>query len=138
MKSKLDQFPIISGRMNRKDYWCCMIGSFIGMAFYGAIVDKLNLGDWAIYFFIFTFVYALFWSSFMRARDIGLWGISGIIPPMPLLLLFIPGDKSENAYGLPFDDTDYEIEEQSPTNEISSISRDSDGHLQDKNDKLKT
>ena len=132
MKSKLDEFPIIKGRMNRKDYWCCIIGSFFGLAYYGTIVDNLKLGNWAMYFFAFTFGYALFWGSFMRARDIGLWGISGIIPPMPLLLLFIPGNKGENAYGLPFDDSDNEIKELTPTNEINSISRDSDSHLQDK------
>ena len=132
MKSKLDQFPLIKGRMNRKDYWCCLFGSFLGMAFYTSIVDRLNLDNWAIYFFAFTFGYAIFWACFQRARDVGLWGISGIIPPMPLLLLFIPGDKGENAYGFPFDDSDDEIEEDFSTNDINSISKDSDGHLQDK------
>lgn len=98
---ELDHFPRLSGRMNRGEYWACMIGSMLGFVFFGETADRMRLGGWALLFLAVTFGYTLFWGTFRRAHDLGWWGIVGIIPPMPLLLLFIPGDENANPYGPP-------------------------------------
>lgn len=90
--------------MNRAQYWGCVIGSLFGLVFFGELAERMRLGGWVLLFLALAFGYALFCGMFRRAHDLGWWGIAGIIPPMPLLLLFIPGNEGENAYGPPPDD----------------------------------
>jgi uncharacterized membrane protein YhaH (DUF805 family) len=98
---ELEHFPLLSGRMDRGQYWASTIGSLFGLVFFGELTERMRLGGWVLLFFALTFGYALFWGTFRRAHDLGWWGITGIIPPMPLLLLFIPGNEGANAYGPP-------------------------------------
>jgi uncharacterized membrane protein YhaH (DUF805 family) len=96
---ELEHFPRLSGRMTRGSYWTYLLGSFFGCGLWVAIAEKLRLSGWVIAFFVCVFAYGVFWAIFRRAHDLGWWGIAGLVPPMPLLLLFIPGNEGENAYG---------------------------------------
>lgn len=101
---ELEHFPLLSGRMDRGQYWASTIGSILGLIFFEEMTDRMRLGNWVALFFALAFGYAVFWGTYRRAHDLGWWGITGIIPPMPLLMLFIPGNEGENAYGPPPDD----------------------------------
>ncbi len=102
---ELDHFPRLSGRMNRGSYSAFLIGTFFACGLWVAVAEKLRFNGWVIAFFLVVFAYGFFWATFRRAHDVGWWGITGLIPPMPLLLLFIPGNEGENAYGpAPSDD----------------------------------
>jgi hypothetical protein len=94
-----EHFPRLSGRMNRGSYVASLIGSVFGCAVWVAVAEKYRFNGWVIAFFVAVFAYSIFWATFRRSHDIGWWGITGIIPPMPLLLLMIPGNEGENAYG---------------------------------------
>jgi len=98
---EFEHFPRLSGRMNRGSYLAFLFASFFGCAVWVSFAERLRLNGWVIAFFVCVFAYSFFWATFRRAHDIGWWGIAGIIPPMPLLLLFIPGDEAENAHGAP-------------------------------------
>ena len=97
----LAHFPRLDGRMNRGQYWACVLGSLFGLVYLGELAERMRLGGWVLLFLAVTFGYAFFWGAFRRAHDLGWWGGAGIIPPMPLLLLFIPGDENANRYGPP-------------------------------------
>lgn len=100
-----EHFPLLSGRMNRSKYLMFIIASIIGTPVWLGIVDSMHFEvettKWADRFFIGVFIYTIFWGTFRRAHDIGWWGITGIVPPMPILLLFIPGNEDANQYGNP-------------------------------------
>ncbi len=98
---ELEHFPRLSGRMNRGSYSAYLIGTFFASGLWVAVAEKLRFSGWVIAFFLAVFAYSFFWATFRRAHDIGWWGIIGFIPPMPLLLLLIPGNEGENIYGSP-------------------------------------
>jgi uncharacterized membrane protein YhaH (DUF805 family) len=123
---ELDHFPQLSGRMNRGNYWASGLGSILGLFFFGGLTERLRLGNWVFLFFALTFGYTLFWGAFRRAHDLGWWGITGVIPPMPVLLLFLPGEEGENAYGPPPSDdaipTEIPIDQPIPT-DVNEVNR---------------